>query len=436
MDLIRRILHGGDPPFTPIPGSLPDEPAPSGNDNDEQASQPNEPERLISKKRFFSILLQVPFVFLYYFISLTILVLSILSPLCNINGYYKKKQRRSLDSKSRLNNLLESLNGESQRTLVVESEDGDSTNYSFGSLYNLEAGSLSQDILQGSYTELLTACSEQCKFAIIYLHDPLLDNCMDYVNSILCSEKFTTMIRKYQIMLWFSDVTTSEGLQVANALKVRQFPFLGVLCLKSEKRIEVIGRMEGDVHRYGSNYLENILSKGYSRLIQIRQQRQNIALQRIIREQQDSRFEESLRADQQREQDQAAQRAQEAEEQLRERQRGQWLLWRKKQLRPEPSNGTDTCRVAIRSEGNGRIVRKFDASLPVEEIYAYVELYNEGLLDSAETFSGSGPPAGYNHEYKFVLITPVPRKELDPTAIIRDESGLYPSGNIVMETLD
>lgn len=436
MDLIRRILHGGDPPFTPIPGSFAEEPSSGGTGNDEQTSPSASSERLISKRKILRLLLQVPFVLLYYVVSLTLLLLTILSPLCAINGYYKKKQRRSLDSKSRLNNLLETLNDESQRTFVVESEEGESTNYSFGSLYSLENGTLSQDILQGSYTELLAACSEQCKFAIIYLHDPLLDDCMEYVNKVLCSEKFTTMVRKYQIILWFSDVTTSEGLQVANALKVRQFPFLGVLCLKAEKKIEVIGRMEGNAIQYGPNYLEDILSKGYSRLIQIRQQRQNVALQRIIREQQDSRFEESLRADQQREREEQSLRIRESQQQERERQRKQWLLWRKKQLHPEPTNGTDTCRVAIRVEGGDRILRKFNALLLVEEIYAYVELYNEGILDSPETYSGNEPPAGCSHEYRFILTTPVPRKELDPAATIKDEPGLYPSGNIVMEALD
>lgn len=434
MDLIRRILHGGEPSFTPVPGEPASEQASAAND-DEQVSQSSDSQRLISRRRFLGMLLQTPFVLLYYVMNLVIMLISLVSPLYAIGGYYKKRHRRPTDPKSRLSNLLESLNGESQRTLKQVVTEGADTTYSFGSLYNLENGSLSQDILQGSYTELLTACSEQCKFAIIYLHDPLLDNSMEYVNKALCSERFTTLIKKYQVLLWFSDVTTSEGLQVANALKVRQFPFLGVLCLKAEKKIEVIGRMEGDIDRFGPNHLENILSKGHSRLIQIRQQRQNIALQRIIREQQDSRFEESLTADRQRERELEAQRARENAQQELERKRNQWLIWKKTQLRPEPSNGTDTCRVAIRLEDGGRILRKFDASLTIDEIYAYVELYNEGLLDSTETPTASGPPQGYEHRYNFLLITPVPRKELSPTTTIRDESGVYPSGNIVMETL-
>lgn len=431
MDFIRRILHGGEPSFTPIPGQTTNEQTVS--DNEGQPIQASNSLRLISKKRVFSVILEAPFVILYYIMNLIILLLTLVSPVCAIDGYYKKRHRRPTDPKSRLAILLESLNSESQRTLKQSITEGEEATFSFGSLYNLENGSLSQDMLQGSYTELLAACSDQCKFAVIYLHDSMLDNSMQYVNNVLCSVKFTTLIKKYQILLWFSDVTTSEGLQVANALKVRQFPFLGVLCLKAEKKIEVIGRMEGSIDRYAPNHLETILSKGYPRLIQIRQQRQNSALQRIIREQQDSRFEESLAVDRQRERDRQEQRAREVAQQEHESQRKQWLLWRRGQLRPEPSNGVDTCRVAIRLEGGGRIVRKFDASLPVEEIYAYVELYNEQLLDISRTVDS--PPQGYQHQYSFLLTIPVPRKELDPSSTIREESGLYPSGNIVMETL-
>lgn len=436
MDLIRRLLHGGEPSFTPIPGAYPEGQSEAHSTRNERPEEQGNGEPPAFKRSLLSAMAQLPFVLLYYIMNLTITMFSLLKPLCAINGFYRKKHRRSSDAKSRLNHLLETLSNESQRTLNLNSESADATTYSFGSLYNMENGSLSEDIVQGSYTELLSACSEQCKLAIIYLHAPLLDNNMEYVNGILCFERFTTLIKKYQVLLWFSDVTTSEGLQVANALKVRQFPFLGILCLKAEKKLEVIGRMEGDINKYGSNALENILSKGYSRLIQIRQQRQNSALQRLIREQQDNRFEESLRVDQQRERDREALRSREIDQADRERIRKQWLLWRKAQLCPEPPNGPDVCRVALRIEGGGRTVRKFNASLTIEEIYAYAELYMEGILDSTEVFNGNSPPIGYHHEYKFILITPVPRRELSPATLIRDESAIYPSGNILMEMLN
>ncbi|AQZ09221.1 UBX3 (YDL091C) [Zygosaccharomyces parabailii] len=433
MDFVRRIIHGGDPPFTPIPGGFP------GSDEQNNEPEVEEPpaeetsrHHQWSKKTILGTLLRIPFVLLYYIMLWIIVLLSLLRPVCNLSGFYKRKNSRLSDPKTQLNNLLESLENESKRTLNPSMHDVDTPTYTFEALYNLESGSLSSDIVQGGYTDLLNACSEQCKFAIIYLHDSLLDNSMQYVNGMLCSEEFATLIKKYQVLLWFSEVTVSEGLQVANALKIRQFPFLGVLCLKAEKKIEVIGRLEGDIDKYNHNALENILAKGHSKLVQIRQQRQNVALQRLIREQQDSRYNESLRRDQDAARQRDSQREMQLEQEQQQQYRKQWLLWRKSELHPEPSGGS-ACRIAIRMDGNSRIIRKFDSNLRIEEIYAYVELSLEGLLNSTE--SCSSPPRGYQHHYGFVLISPAPRKQLDPTTLIGDEPAIYPSGNIIMETL-
>ncbi|CAR25776.1 hypothetical protein ZYGR_0A03450 [Zygosaccharomyces rouxii] len=439
MDLLRRAMHGGDPPFTPIPGSFPEETTTihdsrmEGNVEDTSSGHSSRRNRW-NRKAILITLVRIPFVLLYYIMVWTIVILSLLKPLCNISGFYKKKNSRLSDPKSQLNNLLETLDHESQRTLNPSVQDVNTPTYTFESLYSLEHGSLAPDIVQGGYADLLNACSEQCKFAIIYLHDSLLDNSMQYVNELLCSEKFATLIKKYQVLLWFSEVTVSEGLQAANALKVRQFPFLGVLCLKAEKKIEVIGRLEGNLDKYGTNALENVLTKGHNKLVQIRQQRQNLALQRLIREQQDSRYSESLRRDQELARQRNAQRQAALEQERQELLRKQWLLWRKSILRPEPtSTGGSACRIAIRTDGGARIVRKFDSNLTIDEIYAYVELSMEGLLDSAEV--NNSPPLGYEHHYRFLLLTPVPRKELDPGTTIGDEPAIYPSGNIVMEPL-
>lgn len=442
MDLFRRLLHVREPSFTPIPGTPPD-PEPqyetftSRNNEEEGTTDAIRGHRNLSQRALTTVLLQFPLVMLYYIMSLTITVVSLLKPLYAIKDFYKKKSMRKSDPKSRLNNLLEVLNSESERTLNLTSSEEGPIKYSFGSLYDLENGSLCQDIIQGSYTELLTTCSEQCKFAIIYLHDPILDNSTEYVNGLLCTEKFATLVKKYQVLLWFSDVTTSEGLQVANALKVRKFPFLGVLCLKAENKIELFGKMEGDLNKYNTNFLENVLGKGYSRLIQIRQQRQNVALQQLIREQQDSRYDESLRADQMREREREAQRSRENDAQEQERLRMLWLLWRKTQLKPEPPSDSETpvCRVAIRTDTSERIVRRFDASLPIEEIYAFVELQRTYTLNTEEVYSFTGPPVGYQHDYKFILVSPAPRKELAPSTVIREESAIFPSGSIIIETI-
>lgn len=439
MDLLRRALHGGEPRFTPIPGSFPEDimtnhESSTGENTEDTEGAHNPRHNRWDRKSVFSTLMRIPFVTLYYIMVWIVVILSLLKPLCNISGFYKRKNSRLSDPRSQQSTLLETLANESQRTLDPSIQDVDTPTYTFESLYDLEHGSLASDIVQGGYADLLNACSEHCRFAIIYLHDSLLDNSMQYVNEVLCAEKFATLIKKYQALLWFSEVTTSEGLQAANALKVREFPFLAVLSLKAEKKIEVIGRLEGNLDKYDTNALESVLTRGNTTLVQIRQQRQNLALQRLIRQQQDSRYNESLRRDQEIARQRSAQRRAASQQERQAQLRKEWLLWRKSTLRPEPSrSGGSACRVAIRTEDGARIVRKFDSNLPIDEIYAYVELFTENLLDSPQV--SNGPPSGYEHHYRFLLLTPVPRKELDPATTIGDEPAIYPSGNIVMEPL-
>ncbi|CAI4311334.1 BAF_collapsed_G0008100.mRNA.1.CDS.1 [Saccharomyces cerevisiae] len=454
MDIFRHTFGNNDDSFIRIPGAFREEPPADLNGRTEdQNSNTNEPtqSRDGRLKSILHFLFQAPLIVLYYLLNFIVRSSRLLKPLLRLHGFYQRKHNRLLDHSSQLHRLLENLENEAQAVTCSDgngnNDDGSNTDstsnnessgvqFSFGSLYSPENGTFSKSIMQNSYTELLDACSEQVKFGVIYLHDPLLDNHMDYVNKILCSEAFVNMIRKYQVLLWYGDVTTSEGLQVSNALKIRQYPLLGIISLKAEKKIELIARVEGSISNYKAQDLEAIFSKNYSRLIQLRQQRQNIEMQRLIRQQQDSRYQDSLRRDQQRESERLEQTQREQMEREHQRIENQWLLWRKSQLKPEPSSDKDASKVAIRLENGQRLVRKFDASLPTEEIYAFVELQLHDMLNSENDTLPVYQPANYQHQYSFKLITPVPRRELDLSTKISDVSGIYPSGNIVMERLD
>ncbi|CAL9728366.1 UBX domain-containing protein 3 [Monosporozyma unispora] len=380
--------------------------------------------------------LQIPLYILYYLASIILIVLSILKPILNFNRIYDKRHKQHCDHSTEMTALLEEISSDSYAPNVSEQT---SQQYMFGSIYNSDMGAVPSQYIQNSYLELLDNCSTQYKFGLIYLHDPIVTNRMSYVNNILCSERFVNCIKTYQMLLWFGDVTTSEGLQVANALKVRKFPCIGILAKKTSETAEIIYSFNGPVEEYNQKKVEAILVKKYPSLLQMIEERQNIDRDRHTREQQDERFRDSLRRDQERERqrDEARQREQQARE--REALKKQWLLWRKSKLHPEPnkSQGDDVSRIAIRLDNNERKIRNFSPSLPVEEIYAYVELVQTGILDSDEQYQyGTSPPAGYQHQYKFKLIIPVPRQELDLDTLIGDELGIYPSGNIIVEALD
>ncbi|EDO18478.1 hypothetical protein Kpol_1032p74 [Vanderwaltozyma polyspora DSM 70294] len=443
MNLFRQLIENNETIGSQIPGSFNEDIAAggarAGGANDSNRLQGEDPGNDNQRRSsFIGIFVRIPIAILYYFFKILIELVTFLKPLHILSGFYQKKHKRLLDRNTSMSYLLEKISNESEvNRHPVASNVENNVTYNFGSIYNLDNNSsLSSLIVQDGYTELLEMCTEQCKFAVIYLHDHLLSNSTQYINQIMCTEQFISTIKNYQCLTWFGDVTTSEGLQVANALKVKEFPFLGVLSLNGSSKVELIFRLEGYIENYDNNVLNAILAKENPKLIQLRQQKQNLELQRIIREQQDYRYQESLRRDQEAALARQQSLDNEARQQTREVQRKKWLLWRKNELRPEPTTNTNVCRVAIRLPNGDRIVRKFNSDLGIEEIYAFVELYQSDFLGSSHETTLSSPPVGYEHHYGFALWSAAPRKELQLTTRILEENSIYPSGNIVVENID
>ncbi|AAS52196.2 ADR276Wp [Eremothecium gossypii ATCC 10895] len=413
----QRFLNQEQPTFTQLPGGFPEEVPESGEER-----RPSLGTRI--KTWVLAGIIIPPLAILYCLAATVLYTVNVCGSVKRIAGFYGHRESMGHAAQFRL--LLESLLIDSaQATRRKRRKRRRGRMYTFSSLYNLENGHMLPQLVPGGYGQLVKTCAEQGKFALVYLHDPLLADPLEYVNGVLSNEEMVGMMKRYQMLLWFGDVTTAEGLQVANMLKVRQFPFLGVMMWKSEKKLEFVGRLEGQGTDFNLASLDHKLQQAYAKLIQFRQQRQNRDLQRLMIEQQDHRYQESLRHDQERERLRQERRAEEARKQ-------NWLLWRKSKLRPEPTQG-DICKVGIRT-GSGRMIRKFDASLPIEEIYAYVELYRKGILLQDEPFDQ--PPEDYQYDYGFILTTTMPRTELDPAKIIRDEKSIYPIGTVMVEQYD
>ncbi|CCH59765.1 hypothetical protein TBLA_0B09480 [Henningerozyma blattae CBS 6284] len=391
-------------------------------------------QRLPAIERLCAKIFQAPFIILYFVITLAFNVMDIFKPFKRMLCFYDRHPSQTVDRITQLNNLMDMLILECQTRNIskslIDEENTLSERFDFNTLYNLNDGRLRDEIIKGTYTDLLDICTEQCKYGLIYLHDPLLDNSTNYLEEILCTENFINLVNKYQILLWFGDVVTSEGLQIVNAMKIRELPFLAVISLNSNKVMEMKGKLEGNLSKYESDYLETILNKNYNELLQLRQQKQNIALERIIREQQDSRYRESLRRDQRRDQERADAARIANEYRVKSR---NWLLWRKSRLRC--GDNEDSCRLAIRFEDGVRVVERFKSDCHVEDIYVYVVLREKGLLESEEEFHGDENEfESFVYDYGFRLVTPAPRKELDKNLVLKDEPLLYPSGSVLVES--
>lgn len=428
-----------------IPGAFPHESVNDNegsqiNDGNSSADQNREPRIFKYLSVLMEKLYRIPLYIVYVSLRLVIFILMLLRPFLRNASYYRRfMQNAEQDHRIQLSILLDKLEQEAGFDINELSADSDNNSlvssqtprYSFGSLYGLEHGNLVADHMQNSYTSILNSCFEQAKFGIIYLHDPLRDDSMSYVTNILCSEHFVNLVKEHELLLWFGDVTrSSEALQVANAMKTCHFPFLGVISSKPGHRIEIVGSLSGTYKADMIKYLKDLLIRHKADILELREQQQSIESSRNMREQQNQSFEESVRIDQERELSRASQVSDTA---TNGRSKKLWLIWRKSRLKPEPNEGTDYTRLAIRIPGHQRIIRKFDASLHIEEIYAFVDLYQNGYMDRNITDISAGPPSNYTHRYTFSLSSPSPREELDQEQIIAETASIYPNGNIVVE---
>lgn len=93
----------------------------------------------------------------------------------------------------------------------------------------------------------------------------------------------------------------------------------------------------------------------------------------------------------------------------------------------------DKSAVAIRltMPSAERVVRTFAADAPVEELYAFVECYD--TIKEGGDFEGVEKPEDFEHEYEFLLVQPIPRKEFDVRAEGTVGQLIGRGGNLIVE---
>ena len=80
------------------------------------------------------------------------------------------------------------------------------------------------------------------------------------------------------------------------------------------------------------------------------------------------------------------------------------------------------------------MVRKFDGKAPLEALNAFVECNN--ILRSAEDSVPASKPEGYQHEFGFRLVSPMPRTVYDFSSNQTIGECIGRSGNIIVESTD
>lgn len=297
----------------------------------------------------------------------------------------------------------------------------------FAREFEEEYGRHELSFFDNGYAQAYDLAKKDLKFLLVVLISPEHDDTSTFVRETLLSQDVVNYIKDPQnnILLWAGNVQDSEAYQVSAALNCSKFPFVALIAFNpqlSPPSMSTIARITGLLPP--SSFvpkLRTAIAQHSATLERVRAAQMEQTAVRNLRNEQNSAYERSLAQDRER----ARQRREvEAEKRRLEQQAKdkieaeakdrenlmKWKLWRVQSILPEPDPDTkDVTRVSIRMPSGERIVRRFDAKSRTEELYAFVECHS--ILQSEPSLRSPpiSKPQDYQHEYKFRLVSPMPR---------------------------
>lgn len=278
------------------------------------------------------------------------------------------------------------------------------------------------------------------------------------------------MLQANDVVCWGGDVKHRDAYLVSSTVQNYAFPCIALTSLTSSSpnSMIVLSRIEGEQclspHSIQTT-LANILSRVEPFLARERHAAEQRVLDRIRREQDERKLEETARKDAERilamreqerkrkeEHERQARRSLEKEQKKRESQLAKlsdakWRAAMKRHLalnHPEPSSSpsssststTARARISVRVGDGRRLVRSFSPQDPLHIVYAWVESERVAITEpTSEAAHDKVDP--FDKDYKFKLVAAYPRKvyELANGTTI-EEAGLVPDANLVVEAFD
>lgn len=313
-----------------------------------------------------------------------------------------------------------------------------------------EYGENTLPFFENGYAQAYDAAKRDLKYLLVVLLSPEHDDTSTFVRDTFLSSEVAAFLdtNKNSVVLWAGNVQDPEAYQVASELNCTKFPFSALIVhtpSQSSTAMSTVLRVAGPMPSAAAYVakLQGAMSQHAADLERARSTRAEQQASRSLRDQQNTAYERSLaqdreRARQRREAEESQRQAEreardrEAAEEREKQNLEQWRRWRAKSIKPEPdAEVKDAVRISIRMADGERLVRKFTPEAAMEELYAFVECHD--LLADGEDFSDAEEPSGWTHEYKFRLVSPMPRTvfELDEGGTVKEKIGR--SGNLIVE---
>lgn len=291
----------------------------------------------------------------------------------------------------------------------------------------------------------------------------LVDNDTEnFVQELLMLEQFSTLFDKTvgtfkDTRIYISNIDKSpEAFEVAKTYKARRFPYVSLIgnvsnnpavmssmsiTYKSnlylgdseEDSAQVISRMLKNVTKCLTSYSPQLVTKKYDK--------QEIEMSRLIKEQQDEAYLESLQQDKVKKQEKERKLQEQITSENLRSLKNSYLLylassdWFQKQV--EGASPSELVRVSVKLPNGKRVIQKFLKSATLNEVHLFVELQlfdgvsevEQTEIDLQDYFDKIG--------FMFELFKPLPKVTLPSSMQTIEEFGQLKSGDsILVEYLD
>lgn len=263
----------------------------------------------------------------------------------------------------------------------------------FISEFENKYGEIHPPFFNGTYSNAVEEGKRSIRFVLIYIHSSSFYDIDNFTSSIITNREFIELINTENLIFWACSLDYPEGYKAFQSLKASTYPFFALIGLKNNKMI-VMKKIEG------AQTLESVISKLKSAidnnvysLILARMERQERDMASMIRAQQDAAFEESLRADQEKERKKREEKQRKEQEQRIEEQRKKAETERQakivemkksllKQISDEPEISNElSLRIMFKLPNGSRLERRFLSTDPVKFLYYFVFCSEENLIN-------------------------------------------------------
>ncbi|KAI9361780.1 thioredoxin-like protein [Pilaira anomala] len=302
-------------------------------------------------------------------------------------------------------------------------------------------GTTHPKFFEGGYTQALRVAKQDLVYLVVFLSSEEHDDHDTFCRETMTNPELISFLNTHQVLVWGGNVRYTEAFQVSNTLQATTYPFLAIVALQTThgvQKMSVIDRMEGPTTAANvMRRLESAMARVDVQLNQLRNERAQREAERMLREEQDKAYRQSLLADQEKERKlkeerEAKARAKERKE-LRVKQRQEYIQYLVSKFKTAEESKEKMTKISFRLADGERVIRKFDGNDSLETLYQFVEAYP--YLKQYNKVSPS-PPVNYQHEYKFSIHSSYPRTVYEPNTEIKikDQKGLWPSATLIVDS--